>query len=169
MLWVFLFACSEKSPSSDVIIDDTDATDTADTAEATDWSTRLSGSWEGTESSPTIGVVTGEYIVSTEDGERFDISYAPNGSISYLKLYFSGVVSDPADPLVGYITVPQQIYAEGQTGPATLEMLGSGTYELEGVTFDGRIDLGVPEVALEASITAFGGSEILTFRLNPMQ
>jgi hypothetical protein len=169
MLWLFLFACSEKSSSSDAT--DVDTVEPADTAEATDWSTLLSGSWEGTESSPTMGVATGEYLVSTEDGERFDISYAPGGKVSYLKLYFSGVVADPADPEVGYVTVPQQIYAEGQTGPAKLDMLGDGAYDLDGATraFDGRIDLGVPEVALEATITVFGGSEILTFRLNRAQ
>jgi hypothetical protein len=177
MLFMFLAACADSASVQDEPKDPADTADTADTAEgadgsdgsgeAPDWAALLSGAWEGTETSATMGTSRGEYAITSADGQRFDVQYAPGGEVAYLKLYFSGVVVDAADPLVGYVTLPEQIYAEGQTGPATLQLTGGGTYTYGEAVYDGRIDLSGPEVVLEGTITAFGSSEALTFRLTP--
>jgi hypothetical protein len=165
MLLIFFTACTDSASVQDKPKDSLEDVLEDTASDAPDWATLLDGAWEGTEVSASMGTTTGEYDVGSADGQRFDVQYAPGGTVAYLKLYFSGVVTDASDPLVGYVTLPEQIYAEGQTGPATLAFIGGGTYTYDEGVYDGRVDLSVPEIALEGIITAFGNSEALSFRL----
>jgi hypothetical protein len=158
MLFLVLLACV----ATEAPVDDSDEP----VAEAPDWAALLDGAWDGAETSSSMGTQRGEYVVASSDGERFDVSYTPNGEAEVLKLYFTGVLADASAPAVGYVRVPDQIYAEGQTGPATLELAGGGTYPVDGEPFDGRIDLDNAEVVLEGTITAFGNTEDFTFVLS---
>lgn len=159
MVFLLMLACVESAPPAE---------DSAlEVSEAPDWAALLDGAWDGTETSASMGTQRGEYVVSSTDGERFDLSYAPNGEVDFLKLYFTGVLADASDPAIGYVRLPDQIYAEGQTGSATLALSGGGTYTVDGEAepFDGRIDLDSSEVVLEGTVTAFGSTEDFTFVL----
>ena len=164
MLFLLALACTNPTPSDTPSGDDT----AAEAPEAPDWAALLDGAWDGTETSASMGTQRGEYVIASADGERFDVSYAPNGEVEFLKLYFTGVLTDPSATTVGYVRLPDQIYAEGQTGPATLELAGGGTYTVDGEAepFDGRIDLDRSEVTLEGTVTAFGNTEDFTFVLS---
>jgi hypothetical protein len=164
MTLFLLFACvATEVPAEDSAEDSAEAG-----VEEPDWAVLLDGAWDGRETSASMGTQRGEYVVSSTDGERFDVSYAPNGEIEFLKLYFTGVLADASSATVGYVLLPEQIYAEGQTGPATLELAGSGAYTVDGEAepFDGRIDLESSEVVLEGTVTAFGHTEDFTFVLS---
>jgi hypothetical protein len=163
MTLFLLFACvATEVPAEDSAEDSAEAG-----VEEPDWAVLLDGAWDGRETSASMGTQRGEYVVSSTDGERFDVSYAPNGEVDFLKVYFTGVRADLSDSGVGYVRLPDQVYAEGQTGPATLALAGAGAYPVDGEedAFDGRIDLDNAEVVLEATVTAFGSTENLTFRL----
>ena len=164
MVLLFALGCVNPTPS-----DTPSAEDSAEAVpEAPDWAALLDGAWDGTETSVSMGTQRGEYVIASADGERFDVSYAPNGEVEFLKLYFTGVLADASSATVGYVRLPDQIYAEGQTGPATLELAGGGTYTVDGEAepYDGRIDLESSEVVLEGTVTAFGNTEEFTFVLS---
>jgi hypothetical protein len=164
MVFLVALACANPDSSNTPSTEDS----AEEVPEAPDWAALLDGVWDGTETSASMGTERGEYVISSEDGERFDVSYAPNGEIEFLKLYFTGVLADPSDSALGYVRLPDQIYAEGQTGPATLDLAGSGAYTVDGEAepFDGRIDLDRSEVVLEGTVTAFGNTEDFTFVLS---
>lgn len=129
-------------------------------AEAPDWAAEVPGTYIGTEFSPTIGTLVSTYEVAyAAEAERFEISEAPQGRALYLKLYFTDVVVDEADADRGRFTVPEQVYAEGQTGQAELILTGSGAFS----GFDGEIGLSAGTIVLEGEIGAFGGTEDFSF------
>jgi hypothetical protein len=164
MLFLLALACANPEPAAEDSAEDS----AEEVPEAPDWAALLDGGWDGTETSDSMGTQRGEYVIASEDGERFDVSYAPNGEVAFLKLYFTGVLTDASSATVGYVRLPDQIYAEGQTGPATLELAGSGAYAVDGEAdpYDGRIDLESSEVVLEGTVTAFGNTEAFTFVLS---
>ncbi len=129
-----------------------------------DWVAEIPGLYDGREESPTIGTVTATFeVVYDAEDDHFDVFFAPDGVRRYQKLHF-GDVQLADQPNVGLVVVPDQVYAEGQTGPATLRLEGAGTVGPEGR--DGRVDLERGRVRLQARIRASGEPEDFTLTLD---
>ncbi len=127
-----------------------------------DWAAEIPGLYDGVEESETLGTVTAIFEVAyNARRERFNVFFAPDGQRAYHKLFFEGVT--PAEqPQRGFLVVPEQIYAEGQTGGAELVLVGAGTVGPN--DRDGRVNLNAGTVLVEGTISAFGGTE--AFRLS---
>ncbi|MEL6343963.1 MAG: hypothetical protein AAFV53_12590 [Myxococcota bacterium] len=137
---------------------DTAAQETEPAAQEPDWAAELNGMYEGVEESPNIPTLVSNYeILYSEEADRFEISEAPQGKPLYLKLYFDTVVLDDGDENRATFNVPEQIYAEGQTGSTELILVGGGT-----------IDRSEGIINLVGDITAFGGPQPFTFTFTPL-
>ena len=140
--------------------------DAGDASDPIDFTVELPGTYSGTEQSASIGTLRSTYAVSWDaEAMRFEVAAAgmPVGT----KFVFSAVeVAAPGDD-IGYVTLPDQVYAEGQTGQVTLQLSGSGTFTPEAPLgpWDGRVDLEEGRIEFEGIISVFGNEEAFTFVL----
>lgn len=119
----------------------------------------LPGTWTGVEESPTVGELTGTYTMSDEGDGRLDITLDGTSSP---KLY---VLAAAATETEAYATVPEQTYAEGQTGGFRLELVGVGTYgeAVDGGPFDAVYRLADDTFSLRGTVQASGEPEPFSF------
>ena len=75
MVLLFALGCVNPTPSETPSAEDS----AVEVSEVPDWAALLKGAWNGTETSTSMGTQRGEYVVASADGDRFDVSYAPNG------------------------------------------------------------------------------------------
>lgn len=130
-----------------------------------DWTLELPGTYEGEEFAPSIGRITARFDVRyDETTAHFDVRVVGD---SRVKFYFTGIEPDPSDPGRAYVLFPQQVYAEGATGPVVLEAEGTGTFIVEGLegAFDGTVELDPTTILLLGQITVRGTTESFSVRL----
>jgi hypothetical protein len=155
-------AVSDAAPSDGSAQDDVGA--------AIEWTRVIPGTYQGTEVSATQGTVRATYAIEWSASDaRYLVRLA--GRPGSPKLYFVGVDVDPTAPTTGFLTLPEQVYSPGGTGPVTLNARGSGQYPAAGLgrSFDGTYDTATRTLSLRGRITVQPGgqSEAFTFTFTP--
>lgn len=120
---------------------------------------RLVATWTGIEEGERIGRLQATYVIAQTADGRFDVTQT---GVSSPKFY---VMAGAATPQRAFARVPDQIYSEGQTGPTSLELRGSGAFgaEVPGGPYDAVYDLETDTFTMEATITVRGGTSAFTF------
>ncbi len=121
---------------------------------------RLVATWRGVEEGPSIGVLEATYVITDAGEGRFDVTQQ---GLSSPKFYL--LAGEAATPTQAFARVPDQVYSEGQTGPVTLELRGTGAFGADepGGPYDAIYDLETDTLSLEGTITVRGTTNAFTF------
>lgn len=145
-------------------------TDAGSEVDVFDFETAIPGDYTGTESSPTLGTVVAPYQIRPLQGEglSWEIVYTPEGQPEYTKLEMGPAIPDATVSDRAHLSVPDQTYAEGNTGGVSIAFTGTGAFEAsDGQTYEARYDGATGVLSLEGDVTTFGNTETLTFVFEP--
>jgi hypothetical protein len=119
----------------------------------------LPGTWTGVEESPTIGQLTATYVISDEGAGRLDVTLEGQTRRKFFVEVGLGT------PDSAFARVPEQIYAEGQTGPVEIVLVGTGAFgqDAAGGPYDAVYRLAEDAFSLEGTVTTRGNTEAFTF------